>query len=39
MDFSTGKFAKDLIWRFKMEKKFFKKEKVSINPFQWTFLR
>jgi hypothetical protein len=30
--FSTAKFAKNFISRLKMEKKFYKEEKVSKNP-------
>jgi hypothetical protein len=37
MVFSTAKFAKDLIWRLKMEKKNFKKEKVSKNHYSGPF--
>jgi hypothetical protein len=31
--FSTAKFAKNFISRLKMEKKCYKEEKVSKNPF------
>jgi hypothetical protein len=35
--FSTAKFAKNFISRLKMEKKFYKEEKVSKNPFSGLF--
>jgi hypothetical protein len=35
--FFSTKFAKTIISRLKVEKKFFKEVRVSKNPFQWFF--